>query len=491
MRVVIDDPRFDRWHSGLLKPGAEVSAHLSGNSRITLDVVDSEGAPVEKYSVALQRPVSREPMVLHFGDVPLENDTLDAIVAGRYDVIVRTHDMVGRVRDVRVEPGSKSQVDVVLQPWIGVTGSVAFPDGVSAGGVSVFLIRTAEVNDSQTSRIVSARAPFARPEHRLKLEETTTDSGGRFALQAPRSGMYVLMVAEENKTWALSDAFEIKSSHARHDLVLPRGAILSGHVRLPEMLPPSGWEVYFVREDFQLGADRHPSERPVLDANSSFEVTGLLPGKTRVFVRRVRDSVTTANDGIPIDSFEVGSVDLEEGGHHTASFALTDRVPSLVSIALTVDRDVEGATRAVFKPTEDPYPWSDLVVRGAGTKLQSCVLAAGEYDLHVEGDGWAILDLPRVHVPEGEALEIPIERELHQHRVRFFDDGKALAGGEISIWGRSRVLSKFQVGVNGWATITLNRGTVQVTRTNATVAHPDLERTSIVWPPKEQEIHLD
>lgn len=160
-------------------------------------------------------------------------------------------------------------------------------------------------------------------------------------------------------------------------------------------------------------------------------------------------------------------------------------------MALELDRVVDGETISVFCPTQSTDPWSSSTVRGVGTKLPSVVLAAGEYGCHVEGDGWAVLGIPLIVVPEGERFDFPVERTLHEHRVRFFQGGKPLARGEINIWKNSSIPCSFDLDENGWASIALDRGTFHVSDQKMLFVPEDIEPHTLVWPPAQDEFHLD
>ena len=492
VRMTIDDPRFEYWESGLIGPGGQVTASLNGNSSIKLSIRDASGVAVELYSVALRQAGRSEPTTVHSGEFPLDEDVLECLVAGTYDVIVRADGAVGRVDRFMVRPGSTHEIDIVLRPKIRVTGSVTFPDGEPVDGAEIWLLECAQQDDSRRSPIL--RAPPRQPRPRFRIVRDTTKSGGRgtFALDVQSPGQYALKVVDPNRTWTVSEAFEIESNDVRHDIVLPRGAMLTGHIKLPDVLPHSDWEVHFVREDYAPHVDPTRPKTPILDDEGAFDVTGLQAGRTRVFLRRARSFFASGSGGIPIGAFEVGSVDLEEGAHHEASFALIENVPGVVSFAIELDREVEGRTVAVLSPTHDRIPWTSWAIWGAGTELPTDVIPADEYALHIKGDGWAVLNTPLITLPEGEKLEIPIERSIHEHRVRFMKGGKPITSGQVSIWKSSRSTCEFDVDGDGWATLALDRGTFHVSdgrRGRIRVGfEPD---TTMAWPPVRDEVHFD
>lgn len=274
LRLVIDDSRFERWQSGLLRPGDDVAAHLEGSSQLGLRVSGPTGDAVERFSVTLHQPWSDRTIPIHPSTVPLSGGVLEGVMAGRYEVVLRAEGLVGRTRPVLVEATSRTDVDVVLQPWIGVTGSVAYPDGEPASNTEVVLLRVAAVDDSPRSPIVRGTASGTRPHQRRILDESRTDSLGSFTLEAPSAGTYALFAMKENQTWVTSESFEVGDSSARFDLVLPRGAVLSGHVAFPNSLPSSGWEVHVARVDHRHRLDPLRSARPRVDADGAFVVTG-------------------------------------------------------------------------------------------------------------------------------------------------------------------------------------------------------------------------
>ena len=492
--VIIDDPNFERFERKNVSRGETVRVRLTGTARLKLDVRDPNDKPVHRFELILTTSGGmNSPAQLLSGKSELEDGIVPGIVPGAYEMMVRTAEGVARLELPEIKAKELREVTVRLDPIVRVRGQVLYPDGEPAVGAEVLLIQPAQQDDSANTRILMGRSSRPTPRFRTLAGRNDVAADGTYSVDAPSVGQYLLIAYERGKTRVVSEIFDVDQSGTVRDLELPRGALLEGHVELPTHLKDARWEVYFEREDYRPELDRF-ARAPRLDSLGEFSLVGLPAGPTDVYLHNPGSHSQRTATGRPRDSYLIGSVDLEEGGAHKASFKLVGDVPSLVTAKLTSTERLGESAEVHLQPMDATSPNSGVTLSGAIESLSSEVVSPGTYRVMIKGDGWAVLNHDPIVVASGEVVEVPIDVETKECTLQVFVDGKPAAGRSIEFHAKPRVARGLSAKCDqdGFVTVRIDAGSLTAE------VFPDvvggvlmvLPRLDLAWPPESESLHF-
>ncbi len=485
--VTLSDPRFETWAAEIANPGKAKFVSLVGNASLELDVRDTQGNPVERYSVAFAdvlRPgeFSSYENPVHDGKVALPGGLVEHVVPRSQRLIVRGEagESVTTLNDLL--PGERRVVTITLAPNARMTGTVNYAGGEPAMGVEVYLVRPALVDDSDVSTIMlGGGAGFGGEEWRMSVAQTLSDQEGRFEVELPDAGSYYVMANRPNRTWVLSDLRTPENQGEPVALVLPTGATLEGVIDLPEHLPKSGWAVFLgVADPRMAGGSRWRA--PELDVDGKFHVEGLPAGETQVAITQEKVHSWSNADGPPATGFVIGSVLLVEGQTHQETFTFVNGAPALVTAELPQGEGLEGPVSVSFYRTGGERPTRRGRIQGSVESLGSCLLEPGAYVAAVTNGHVAILNGPIFSVPEAATHTVPIGVTVTERRIRVLGEGSPLLNQSVEFRSPQGPRARFKTDDEGWVTIRLDSGPLR--------ARWRMMQSDVVWPPTSDQLNL-
>ncbi|MCA8925499.1 MAG: carboxypeptidase regulatory-like domain-containing protein [Planctomycetes bacterium] len=241
--------------------GGEASLVLQRGARLQGTVWGADGKPRPGAQVFAYRDGER----LGAGSAGDDGRyAIDGIAPGPLELFARSDDRAFSCR-VPIQVSAREQLqDVVLHESAKIVGQVRSPDGAPFPGLRV-------------------RAVEVRGDVRRRAE---TDAEGRFTIEHLYPGVYRLEVIREGSAPAGGEEVEVTRGTVERELILPRGARLSGTVRDDRGQPLEGAGVFAILDGDYLGSTR-------TDAEGRFEVESLPPGSYRLFVRGDGDRVVS------------------------------------------------------------------------------------------------------------------------------------------------------------------------------------------------------
>ncbi len=354
--IEIDDPRYEPWSSQGVEPGTEVSARLTGSSALLLHVLDAENQPSERFELRVTfRNVNFWPreFEVHDGSDGLRDRLFAGLFPGDYTLEARCED--GRSGFVEVDSlaaGETRPVTIRLASTASVSGRVLHPDGQPVAGVEILLLVPAEEGDSDASPVLRSNASSSdETRSRRELDAAATDDAGRFRFALPAPGRYLVMAVASGGRRVSSPILEVQSGEelVNDDIVLARGGLVRGRIRVPEGASCAGLRVE-VRPasrdlvDLFLGGP----EAVELGPDGAFEIGPLRAGTATVSlllpeVRLVHDQLiyTRVPEG-PGARLELGTLEVPSDGALEVFHDIGERFPGSIRVRV----DVNGTARA-------------------------------------------------------------------------------------------------------------------------------------------------
>ncbi|MEM9803510.1 MAG: hypothetical protein AAGA20_24545, partial [Planctomycetota bacterium] len=291
LSISIEDPRFEPVHRDGIEPGDIVKATLVGTSAIRLDARDENGESVDLYSVRIEPPqgTANAGFDVHDGTSALAGRPIDGLYAGvRFKVIVRTDSRRGEAFVDNAAAGAITDVEVVVTPLTTIHGTVRHPDGSPAPFVEVGLTQPALVDDSDSNPFLDLGWMGGDPERiRRCVARTEADALGRFSIERPVPGDYLLKASNGRGVHAWSERFTVGDAPIAVDVAMPRTASVVGRIELPGWLDSRdlfvlpNWEGHRSR----IGEDT----RARVDSDGVFRIDGLPPTAVHFELRVNRD----------------------------------------------------------------------------------------------------------------------------------------------------------------------------------------------------------
>ena len=491
--IKIDDPNFEPIEHKNIAKGELVRLRLVGSASLKLDVRDPSGEPVPRFELFLATPggLNESARVLD-GKTDVEDGVIPGIIPGAYQMTVRAPNAIARLDVPEIQAKEVREITVALEPIVRARGLVFYPDGEPVVGAEVMLIKTAAQDDSSDSPILLGRSSGPLPSYRTLAGRAQTDADGMYSIDVPETGRYLIIARETGKTRVISDPFDVDESSVARDLELPRGALLEGFVALPDHLKDAPWEIFFEGETYHPDLDRMRGA-PQLDSRGEFRSVGLPAGKTNVYLRNPQSRTSLTPSGRPRDSYLVGTVELEEGGVHKATFAFEGDLPSRVTVKLTSTERLGEAAEVHLMPNDASSPNSRVVLSGSVESLSSEVVAPGVYAIMVKGDGWAVMKHDPVTIDPGTVVEVPIEVETMECTVQIFVGGKPAAGQSLRLWSGTWQGLTVKCDDEGFVTARIDAGILkaQVVPDFSAGVIPRPETLDVTWPLETESLHFD
>ena len=485
--VSLLDQRFEAWDVVIDDPTASTRVELIGTASLELDVQNADGEPISLYSVELapaaDANIRWQPnLFLHDGREPLTEGVIERVVPGSYTLIIRGEEGTAELPIDSLLPRERRVVPVLLQRASEVAGTVRHPDGEPVRGVAVHLVRPAEVDDSETSRLVLSEGQgFGGEEWRFSVARATTDQDGRFAIEPPADEEYYVVVSDPGKTYSISGRLTPAQQREALDLTLPSGATLEGTLALADHLPKNGWAVVLSTMDPRIG-DFSMGRPPELDRDGHFRMEDLMAGETSVYLLR-GSRRSMSGDGRPREGFLIGTVTLEEGTTTEATFAFVDGVPTDVTADLVHPAALDGKVTVTFYRTDGEARGRKGRLQGPEDRLGSCLLSPGTYVPSVSHKEWAVLNAPPLTLPAVESHTVPVQVALTERRIRVLGEGVPLLNASLRLRSSGGRSARFKTDAEGWVTLKLDDGPL--------VGNHRMLEGELVWPPATDELRLE
>ena len=485
--VSLLDQRFEAWDVEIDDLTTSRQIALVGTSSLELDVKNAAGEPIGLYSVELAPPADanirwQPNLFLHNGREPLTEGLIERVVPGSYTLIVRGDEGTAEIPIDGLLPRERRVVAVLLQSAPMVEGTVRNPDGEPVRGVAVHLVRPAEVDDSEASRLVLSEGQgFGGEEWRFSVARATTDLDGRFAIEPPADEDYYVVVSDPGKTYSISGRLTPAQQREALDLTLPSGATLEGTLALADHLPKKGWAVVLSTMDPRIG-DFSLGRPPELDRDGQFRMEGLMAGETSVYLMR-GSRRSMSGDGRPREGFLVGTVTLEEGATTEATFAFVDGVPTAVTADLVHPTALDGKITVTFYRTDGEARGRKGRLQGPEDRLGSCLLSPGTYVPSVSQKEWAVLNAPPLTLSAVESHTVPVQVALTERRIRVLGEGVPLPNASLRLRSSGGRSARFKTDAEGWVTLRLDDGPL--------VGNHRMLEGELVWPPATDELRLE
>ena len=348
----IADPRFEPIQRDGIEPGDVVRARLDGTSSIRLDVTDEAGEAVHTYAVRVEpaHGHARSGVDVHDGATPLLEGRVDGLYAGvemRVVVSTATHRGEALVEDAPA--GAVTNVPLTLLPLTSVHGTVTYPDGEPAAFVEVTLARPAEVDDSPESRFLPLYASTGDPENcRRAVAVGKTDALGRFSIERPSPGEYLLRAASGGGAVGWSDPVDVEESPVVVEFEVPRGASVVGVLDLPDWIDPRDLFVLAVARSG--GSNWRDAAKARIDSAGTFRIDDLPAGTIDFELRINRGMVSSAGPpaiaSVALEPGEVRSLECDTSAAMPGEIRLTaegaDEFPDLWYLGRSYAGGVEG-----------------------------------------------------------------------------------------------------------------------------------------------------
>ncbi len=359
--LAIDDPRFLPWSTTAVLPGEEVDARLEGSSALVLNVVDEHGNAITDYSVRVQfRHASFKPDEFEVQPVL---GVLDGMFPGDYTLRVRAGELLGAAEVDGLSVMETRALTVRVGPGACLSGRVIRPDGSPVADLEVLLLKPAEVDDSETSPILTKNMSTGdESRFRKVLDSIATDELGRFCFVLALEGPYV-MHAEADGSEVSSGVHELTSAGKQGlQLVLPRGGWVRGTLRGSSGEPCSGFRVGIEPESASRVNDTSARMRQlqsasrtivVLETDGGFELGPVPAGPATVYLHLAEKTIRMGSMPLAdtkMNRVKIGKVTVEEGQVIERDFEVVE-LPGSIVLELTVN----GA----------PAPGLQLLVHGA------------------------------------------------------------------------------------------------------------------------------
>jgi RNA polymerase sigma factor (sigma-70 family) len=472
--VEIVDPRFQPWSQAGVLTGSAISAKLVGSC--SLRWRDAQGSPLKPLSVTveclevtytppwLSERGGQEVVAAMFmpnraevnaDDDHLSGDRLIGLVPGSWRVHIDAGDegtttleisdlVAGEERLVELAPafGSAS----------GIAGLVREEDGSPAVGVEVWLLHSAEENDSPASLVLyPGTSGYPLTEFRKPVTRTITDEDGVFAFDHPGAGSFAL-VAQRTELFAdATEAFSVEANEAQTDLelTLPAEAVLVGHLVGPPGCSTEGLHVLVAPAS--LTPDSLPfamfTARAArsLDATGSFRSQTLPTGAVIPYLRLPLDpsspsgghlSIVTHGDGGLKHELALEAVQLVAGTNEV-ELELFEEFPGCLEVTVIGDGNPLSGVKVELGPPIPPFGrggrrgFTDPA--GGAARI---VDFPGSRSLEISDDtaGWRYRHPDTVQVIAGTATPLEIEIELATAElIVHAANGEPLAGAAIQI----------------------------------------------------------
>lgn len=488
LSLSINDPRFAPIQRDGIEPGDVVRGRLDGTSSIRLDVQDAAGQAIDMYAVRVE-PASgyaQQGVDVHDGASPLPDGRIDGLYAGiEMRVIVTTGTHRGEVLVADAPAGDVTDVPVVLSPLTTVHGTVRHPDGAPAAFVDVVLARPAEVDDSPESRYLPIGARTGDPENcRQAVAVGSTDALGRFSIERPTPGVYVLRAANGSGGVGWSAPISVAGSPVAVEFELPRGASVVGALDLPEWIDPR--DVY-VRPDWERpGGSLRESVLARVDSDGVFRIDGL-PAETIEFELRVNRNMVTDSALPPI-----ATVTLEAGETRSLECDTSGSVPGEVRLL------PEGADAFPLRwwlHNDYAAPGQDVSL-SYGSRAPSgapvvgpFLVEPGRYTFAASGTNWAELEGTTISIAPGSRVvaSIGVGERLVRRAVSVQLDGAPLVSenirirpGSSTVWYSGRLLRSDELGT---LDVALPEGEVTISVRGMVGVPESSGSATLTWPP--------
>lgn len=487
----IDDPRWAPFERDGLKPGKRAMALLTPSSGVVLRVLDdATGEPLPKYGLSVRldhvnwspneyklQSARRRPPQDGFHGIPPYHCTL-LVTAKNYGPEAFT---VGEL-----QVGERREVTVRMRKAVTIEGRVTLHDGVTAvGGAFVFLREPGEDVSFFQADVLST-PPMSPP-----LQALRADENGHFEFSAA-PGKYALHVMQDAWHAVAVDPFVVDASAEDADfaVLLPPAGALEGRITGGDLADLTGYRVQPMPQSGGLDTWLTIRDRSVpLRADGSFRIDLLPAGLTELLLfwptEEDADWIDQAGWS-PEGVIQIGGVEIEVGPPLQREFAIADRWPAKIRMALTVN----GAPAVDFMLTveseADPghrYQ-ADCNERGIATLIG---VPPGEFVLHVgahsqtqsQGARWDVPVPGRFTVEPGATLELEHALTTTTGRVQIFEAGNGLPVAYKSVNLR-HIGGSSPVGPtdgDGWLELTLPPGRFQIERTE----HYDPPRVDARW----------
>jgi len=489
LSMSISDPRFLPLQLGGIESGEVVRAHLDGTSSIRLDVRGVDGEPIDLYAVRIEASggARTSGVDVHDGRTPLTGGRVDGLYAGvELRVVIRTDTHRGEAIVADVPAGVVTDVPVWLEPLTSVHGTVRYADGDPAAFVDVALAIPADVGDSTESPLLPMTTHSGSPERfRRAVAACETDSLGRFSVERPVPGDYLLHASTETGLQGWSDRFTVADAPLAIDLEIPRGASVIGSLDLPEWIDPRD---LFVRPVWGLSTSTLGVNAFVrVDSNGTFRMDGLPPETVHFFLHVSRD--WSFDMKLP----PIASATLVAGEPHIlecdASASMPGEIRLLPGAAGTFPDDWSLHRTYVPPGRRSSAGFRDIAPSPA-SEIGPFIAEPGRWTFMASGSNWAALEGASVTVAPGSrsVARVDLATDLAYRSVSIRVEGEPHAAEAVIVSPADSSIRRhgprFVTDALGMLDVGFPRGEVIISAPAGGKGGRRPESATLTWPPE-------
>ncbi|MEM7309686.1 MAG: sigma-70 family RNA polymerase sigma factor [Planctomycetota bacterium] len=477
-RIEISAPRCAPWSRDGVRPGTRVSAVLDSSCGVRLEVTDSDGARVERWSVAVDYDAPLPGVwvgptalpLIDAGDEPPDGGIVRGVFPGDMRLFVEAPDhgsgevlvrglRAGELRDVAVELASERPLE----------GRVVLADGATpAAGVDVQLTRGDK--PGRTRR----QAPFGSG--LIVSETTTSDADGRFAFAA-KPGTWTVRALWSERLHATQT---VVLGQAELNVVLrrPASGSLVADVLLPEVDP---------RLELKLAVTSDPSSaRGSVRIEKDGPVSlGEQPAGEHGF------QLSIMQTGVLGRTCEVGRVTVEAGRENEVLLDLRATCPGALDFSLRAGgAPVTGGALEASPEGHESALLAFAGVEESGTGSFG-PMTPGWYRLayRAPGQRWAWEWPDLVEVLPGAVGSVELGIDLVERTLRVLDPmGTPAAATKIRV--KTAVGSRLVWGSTAMTTDATGRATLTLPAGAARVVVKGHEPVDVDWRAGEGELEV-
>lgn len=499
--ILLEDPRFLPLKKESVLRGTGVTLRVTGSTSVRPRVLDASGRELASYRLEVRegcepRTHRDRTALLAEGDA-LPDGVVCGLTPGDYRFFATVDGATGHVDVAGLEPGEVREVEITVRELHAVTGIVRRPDGAPAVGDRVRLVVPAAVRDSRSTRILPMRTrTSAMDRFRWLVASTRVDAEGRFELEAPEEGTYIVLVGDHAGTSVETKPFELEhdGDPVELSLVLEAGGFIKGVVNVPGVPSPTGWSLIAGQSTAfnSLDRARNPASA-TLDHNGEFRLGPLPGGPIDLYLLEPRVLNGSA-------LFWAG----RGGAEPLSNVTVVDG--KTVTVKLDVPTDpIATVTPQVTVPV-NPHPWYRVTLilvdapsgrpsfssNDDGGRVPPIYAIPGEYRVLVTSESWTWRRPENLVLAAGERLTLPLDVELHHRRLRLVDaDGSPITD---TAWGHPATDERgwglqasfiLKTDEDGFVEVALGRGTYSIS------VHGEREwAATFDWPLQEGETEL-